>query len=296
MTVTRVTQTMLSHRALDGLQVGLGRVSRIQEQLSTGRIINRPSDDPTGATAAMRLRSSVADHQQYARNADDGVGWLDQVDTTLSSMTSQVRRAREVAINGANTGANGPDALRGMAAEVDQIRAGLISEANATYLGRPVFGGITSGAAAYDATGAYIGKPGEVVRTVADGVKIRVDQDGPAAFGIDGDSVFDHLTALSTALKAGDATGITQAIDVLGKDGTRITNAQTDVGTRTVRIEQARQKAGDAELSLTSALSEIENTDLPKATVDLQLQQVAYQAALAATAKVIQPSLLDFLR
>ncbi|GCD89526.1 flagellar hook-associated protein FlgL [Nocardioides sp. LS1] len=295
MTVTRVTQTMLSRRALDGLQAGLGRVSRVQEQLSTGRIINRPSDDPTGATAAMRLRSSVADQQQYARNANDGAGWLDHIDTTLGSMTSQVRRARELAIGGINGAVGGPS-REAMATEVDQLRAGLIGDANATYLGRPVFGGITSGAAAYDATGAYIGKPGEVVRTVADGVKVRVDQDGPSAFGIDGDSVFDHLATLSTALRAGDQAGIATAIDVLDKDGTRITNARTDVGTRAARIEQAHALAGDAELSLTSALSEIENTDLPKATVDLQLQQVAYQAALAATAKVIQPSLMEFLR
>ena len=75
-----------------------------------------------------------------------------------------------------------------------------------------------------------------------------------------------------------------------------MTTAQADVGTRTVRIEKAKAAAEDADLSLSSRLSEVENTDLPKATVELQLQQVAYQAALAATAKVMQPSLLDFLR
>ncbi|MGZ4445115.1 MAG: flagellar hook-associated protein FlgL [Nocardioides sp.] len=296
MAITRVTQTMLSHRALEGLQTGLGRVSKVQEQLTTGKIINRPSDDPTGATAAMRLRTSVASQQQYARNAGDGVGWLDQVDTTLSSMTGQVRRARELAMSGANQGSTSGDSRAAMATEVDQIRQGLLGDANATYLGRPVFGGVTAGDTAYDATGAYLGAPGAVVRTVADGVQVRVDQDGPTTFGTDGDNVFTHLDALSVALRTGDQAGITQAIDLLGKDATRITNAQTDVGTRTARIEQAQTKAGDAELSLTSALSEIENTDLPKATVDLQLQQVAYQAALAATAKVIQPSLMEFLR
>lgn len=82
MTTFRVTQTMLSQRSLEGMQLGLGRLARTQEQLSTGRLINRPSDDPTGATSAMRVRSSIADAQQHARNAEDGLGWLGQVDST----------------------------------------------------------------------------------------------------------------------------------------------------------------------------------------------------------------------
>jgi flagellar hook-associated protein 3 FlgL len=76
----------------------------------------------------------------------------------------------------------------------------------------------------------------------------------------------------------------------------RVTGALSEVGTRTARVERALQSAKDAELGLTNSLSEIENTDLPKAMVELQMQEVAYQAALAATARVLQPSLVDFLR
>jgi flagellar hook-associated protein 3 FlgL len=296
MAITRVTQRMMSDRALLGMQTGLDRLSKIQEQLTTGRIINRPSDDPTGTTSAMRLRASVEEQRQYARNADDAVAWLDQIDSTLSSMTNQVRKAREIAVQGANDGAMGQQARDALATEVDQIREGMISTANTTYLGRPVFGGITSGDVAYDSTGAWVGQPGSVVRTVGDGVQIRVDVEGPTAFGPDADSLFSHLADLSTALRAGDSAGMATAIDKLSADSSRITESQASVGARTNRVEQAQQAAGDAELSLKSALSEIENTDLPKATVDLQLQEVAYQAALAATARVMQPSLLDFLR
>ncbi len=297
MAISRMTQKMMSDRALLGMQTGLDRLGKVQEQLTTGKIINRPSDDPTAATSAMRIRTSVAAQKQYARNANDATAWLNQVDATFSSMTSQVRRARDVALQGANDGAMGPQAREALATEVDQLREGLITTANATYLGRPVFGGVTGGTAAYDTNGTWIGVTGDgVVRTVADGVKIRVDVEGPTAFGPDGDSLFDHLTALSTALRAGDTAGVTSAIDDLSSDSARITDVQSSIGARSNRVEQAQKAAGDAELSLTSSLSEIENTDLAKATVDLQLQEVAYQAALAATARVMQPSLLDFLR
>ena len=76
----------------------------------------------------------------------------------------------------------------------------------------------------------------------------------------------------------------------------RIQAQISDIGARYNRLEAASQAAADAELALKGSLSEVENTDLPKALVELQLQEVAYQAALASTARVVQPSLMDFLR
>ena len=281
MAVSRMTQKMMSDRALLGMQTGLDRLAKVQEQLTTGRVINRPSDDPTATTSAMRIRGSVAAQKQYARNANDALAWLNQIDATFTSVTDQVHRARDIALQGANDGAMGPQAREALATEVDQLREGLITTANASYLGRPVFGGVTGDG---------------VVRTVGEGVKIRVDVEGPTAFGPTGDSLFDHLEALSTALRSGSTVGMQAAIGNLGSDSSRITDVQSSIGARTNRIEQAQTAAGDAQLSLTNTLSEIENTDIAKATVDLQLQEVAYKAALAATSRVMQPSLLDFLR
>ena len=179
---------------------------------------------------------------------------------------------------------------------LDQIRAGLINTANSNYLGRPVFGGVTAGAQAYDATGTYVGTPGAVNRTIGEGTSVRVDVDGNAAFGPAGNSVFDHLAALSTALRTGNQAGISASITALQADRDTITTTQAEVGSRQNRVETAIQAAADGELRLRTSLSSVENADLPKTIVDLQMQQVAYQASLGATARVMQPSLLDFLR
>ena len=296
MGIQRVTQNMLSQRSLYSLQNGLGKLSSLQEQLSTGRILNRPSDSPTATTSAMRIRSSLADVRQYGRNANDGNGWLSQIDAALGSANEQVLRARDLALAGANQGVAGQTARDAMAAEVDQIRAGLIDTANTTYLDRPVFGGITSGAKAYDTTGTFVGVPGSVDRTVADGTTIRVDLEGTTAFGPTGNSVFDHLADLAAALRSGNQAGISNAITQLNTDRDTITTARTEVGSRQLRVEKAIQGSQDDDLRLSSSLSEVENADLPKVIVDLQMQQTAYQASLAATARVMQPSLLDFLR
>jgi flagellar hook-associated protein 3 FlgL len=296
MAFTRVTQSMMSKGSVAAMQTSLSRLAKLQEQLSTGRVLNRPSDSPTDTTSAMRIRSGIADVKQYGRNAADGNGWLSTIDAALTSANDQVLRARDLALQGANQGVAGQGVRDALAAEVDQIREGLISTANNDYLGRPVFGGVTAGAAAYDATGTYVGTPGAVNRTLAEGTVVRVDVDGTAAFGPTGDSVFDHLSALSTALRVGDQAGISAGITALNADRDRITTTQAEAGSRQNRVLSAMQTASDSELRLSSSLSEVENADLPKTVVDLQMQQVAYQAALGATARVIQPSLLDFLR
>jgi flagellar hook-associated protein 3 FlgL len=296
MAVTRVTQHMMSSHSMDAMQTSLSRLAKLQEQLSTGRVLNRPSDSPTDTTSAMRIRSSLTDVRQYGRNAEDGNGWLSTIDAALTNANDQVLRARDLALQGANEGVAGQTARDALAAEVDQIRAGLINTANSNYLGRPVFGGVTAGAQAYDATGAYVGTPGAVNRTIGEGTSVRVDVDGNAAFGPAGNSVFDHLAALSTALRTGNQAGISASITALQADRDTITTTQAEVGSRQNRVETAIQAAADGELRLRSSLSTVENADLPKTIVDLQMQQVAYQASLGATARVMQPSLLDFLR
>jgi flagellar hook-associated protein 3 FlgL len=296
MTIGRVTQRMLTDGSLANLQRNLGQLASLQEQLSTGRVINRPSDNPTGTTAAMRIRTSVSDQGQYARNAQDGLGWLTQVDSTLDGATSAVRQARDLALQGANTGAMGQQARDALAIAVDGVREQLLGQANASYLERPVFGGVTAGGRAYDATGNWVGVAGTVNRRVADDVVVQVDVDGRTVFGDGASSVFAELDALATALRAGDTAGITGSIDVLRTRENTITGVRAAAGTRYQRIEQSAQAADDTKMSLENNLSSIENADLAETTVHLKLQEVAYQAALGATSRVIQPSLLDFLR
>lgn len=302
MAIVRMTQSMITDQARGGMQIGLNRLAKIQEQLTTGRIINRPSDDPTGATSAMRIRTSVATQEQYVRNGEDALGWLNQIDSTLADANNQVRRARELGLQAVNA-AMGPEARAALATEIEQIRDGLLSTSNASYLDRPVLGGVTDGPIAYEKDGAgvitYAPAPttsSGVLRTVGDGAIVRVDLEGPDAFGPDGDSMFDHLTELVDALRAGDIDGVKDTVAVLDNDGKRLINAMADIGARTNRVDYALAAAKSASLRLANSLSEIENTDIVKATVDLQLQEVAYQAALGATARVMQPSLLDFLR
>lgn len=296
MSTTRVTQNLLVSRSLASLQGSLSRLGKVQEQISTGRVVNRPSDDPTAASAAMTFRTAIAKQEAYARNAADGQAWLGSIDNALSGMSTGIRRARELGLQGASTGSGSVASRAALAAEVDQLRESLVAQANTSYLGRPVLGGLTSGSQAFDATGAYVGTPGAVVRTVGDGVKVRVDVTGTDVVGPNGDSLFDDLTALSAGLAAGDATAIRASLGKLEGRLNTLGTVQATVGASYNRVENAAQAAIDTGNDLRSRLSEAEETDLPKAIVQVKMQEIAYQAALAATARVMQPSLVDFLR
>lgn len=296
MAITRVTQRMMTEQSLSGVQAGLSRLSAVQEQMSTGRRLNRPSDSPSDTATAMRLRSTHTETEQHVRNGEDAQGWLGQVDSALQSMNNSVRRARELALTGANSGAAGQTSRDALAAEIDQIRESIIATANTTYLDRPVLGGVTAGPRAYDATGTYVGTPGDVQRTVAPGVNVTVNLDGPTVLGPNGANVLDDLASLSTALRTGDGAGVQTGLAAMTTAANRIQSALSEVGGRTQRVDEAVLAAKDTGVTLASQLSEVENIDLAQVTIDLKMQEVAYQAALGATSRVLQPSLMDFLR
>lgn len=300
----RITQRLMVERSLASLQTGMTRLARSQEQLSSGRIINRPSDSPTGTNDAMRLRAQLAADTQYSRNASDGLSYLGRTDNTLSTMVDAVRRARELVVRGASTGSNGPDARAALATELKQIRESLISLANTEHMGRPLFGGTGTGPAYTPATPAtpppvppvpFTGNSEAVIRTIGDGIEVQVNVNGPDAFSVGGDDLFtvidDTINAMTTNPAAlGDSLA---RIDAVSQ---QMLSALADVGTRYGRVEGALSTLTDANLDNTAALSTVENVDIAKAIVDLQMAEVAHQAALGATARVLQPSLLDFLR
>ena len=296
---SRVTETSMQTRVLGDLQRTMARGQKLTSQISSGKQLNRPSDSPTGTVTSLQLRGEVRATQQYSRNADDGLGWLGTIQDKLQAASTSIIRVRDLTVQALNT-ASTPQSQEAIAVEIDNIRAALIGDANTTYMGRPIFGGTTPGGAAYDENGEYIGNEFPTTRTVGpNATKVRIETTGPEAFG-DGTAgrpvLFEVLADISTAIRTGDSTGLNDALVDLDDAHNSLKSALSDVGARYNRVTQMKQSADDHLLSVSSQLSDIEDVDLPKAIMELQIQQTAYQAALAASAKVIQPSLIDFLR
>ena len=296
----RITQRAVALTSLQGLNRNLDAVGRLQEQLTSGRLINAPSDSPTGTNRAMQTRSEQAAVAQQGRNINDAESWLAQGDSTLREMLNTSRKVRDLTVQGLNGGALSGSSREALATEVASLREGLLSLANTVVQGRPLFGGITQGGKAYSDTGGYVGLEAPdgsgVNRRLSASETVRVDISGPTTFGPDGSNLFDVVGKIVTDLTADDPTALAADLAALDVVMRRMTTSVADVGSRAARVERAGELNLDRSLALQSRLAETENIDLPNTIMRLEMQKVGYEAALSATAKSITPTLMDYLR
>lgn len=289
---TRVTHRTITDAAVQNLQNSLQRSKMYAEQLTSGKRINRPSDDATGTISAMQQRTEKRALEQHMRNADDGMAWLNTADGALQAAIGALRTAYVKTVQGGNTQSNGPDANNALANEIEGLRDTIMAIGNTQYGGRPVFGGTLPSGLAFDATGNYIGGNGNVNRQISGDATVKVNTNGDQAFG----NFYQVLTDAATALRAGDNAAVRATIDPIKDVQTTMATALADVGSRVARLEEVKSRGEDSKLNLQSRIANIESIDIAETVMNMQLQEVAHKAALGATAKAIQPSLLDFLR
>jgi len=292
--ITRVTSTTMMNSASRNMQSAAAELSRLQEKASTQKNISRPSDDPAGTAAALQVRADQKLNAQYTKNVQDGNEWLTTVDSTLSSVTALLQRANVLTVQGANDGALTPAAKETIAMELESIRDSLLAASNTQYAGRSVFAGTSDAGHAFTSPDyAYTGGNGSVERRIGEGQTIRVDGDGAAIFGEGTDSVFAALDAIAADLRAG--VNIGPRITTVATHLTTVSSQQAVIGSRQATVLSAGETLLDAKVSLESRRVSIEDVDLAEIILDLKMQETAYQASLAVTARALQPTLMDFL-
>jgi len=300
----RVTTLMSSRAALRDLNEGFARLNRLQGQLSSGKQITRPSDDPYGTSRALALRSELGGLDQHQRNVDDGTGWLNTCDTALGQMSDVLARVRELLVNGGND-TTGPASRAALADEIDQLTESVKQEADVQYGGRYVFAGTATDTAPYALGGSdrYAGDAGTITRAIGPGVELPINTDIRALLG-DGQAasddkllntlrdISDHLRgntpADTDALRTTDLQRLDASADVLN-------GIRADVGARTNRLAVAGARLSGLALNSTRLLSDVEDADMAQTITQYTTQQAAYSAALKAGANIVQSSLLDFL-
>jgi len=291
--ITRVTSTQLLTDSSRTLQAAMARLSTLQTQASTGLRISVPSDDPAGTGASIQVRGQQANNAQYQRNATDGLGWLSVTDSALTQATSTLQSFRNLVLQAANAGTMSATSRGAIVAQMQGLRDDLLSTANTRYNGRSVFAG-TSDADAFSADGTWSGTAGATVeRRIADDATITVDADGSAAFGSGTTSIFASLDSIISDVQNG--TDVQPAIATLDQGIQSVLTVQAVNGSRYSQMQRAQNALGTQSDALTAQRSSIEDVDTVKALVDLQSQNVAYQAALQVTSKALPMSLLSFL-
>lgn len=290
----RIAHGSLARRSLENLRSNLARLASAQDEVSSMKKLRRPSDSPVDTVSAMRLRSDLGRNDQISRNLDDAMGWLGVADNAMTTAIEQLNRVRDLTIQARNA-SNDAVAREAIATEIDQIRETVLGLANTQYNGRAIFAGTASTTAAYDANASYIGFSAAIERTIAPGVRVQVNVNGDEVFGAGPTHMFVYLNQLAGAIRTDPSQ-----LDTLAPDlDTRVQTMQghlAEVGVRFSRIETMKDRNSSDALTMKQNLSNVEDADMAQAIMELQMQEVSYQAALQATARAIQPSLVDFLR
>lgn len=293
--LTRVTNQALMMSAQRNLAANKSELARLQTQASDLKAIKRPSDNPSGTASSLEVRGQQAAAAQYERNIDNGHGWLGTIDSALSGATDILRRVKDLTLQGAN-GTMSPAGRGSIAAELEGLRIDLLGQANTTFMGRNVFAGNTDAGTAFtDATPPVFNGTGTAVtRRVADGTTVRVDADGAAVFGAGAGNAFDLIDKIVSDLRSGADLGPNLA--AIDQRLTVVITQRAEAGGRGAQLQRAQEVNMKQQGALEARRADIEDVDMGRAFLDLQLQQTNYSAALAVTAKVLPQTLMDFLR
>lgn len=293
---TRITQNMLTSRSMLNLRRRLDEFQQTQSRLATGKRMLRPSDDVAGMARALRTRSAIAGRQQEQLHAQDAERWISLADSKLQGVTNALQRARELAIFAANP--NGPTDRDAIAAELTELRDEILGLANSESEGRRVFGGNTAGVAVTNIAGVwtYTGDNGVTMRRLSESTEVRINVLADDVFGFSGGTdVFTALDSLIADIQSDNDAGIQAGLTEMDAQLGTVLAGLGRLGAAGRRVEVAiADQVEDLNL-LEIQLSNVESVDLAEAAMEFQLQETAYQAALAATSRALQPSLVDFL-
>jgi flagellar hook-associated protein 3 FlgL len=301
--IGRITSQMTAQMTLSDLQQSLNRLNTTQLELSSGKKINEPSDDPYGTSQAINLNGQLSSLNDYSNNVSDGTSWTQQATSSLSGIDNMVQRVRDLVVQASNGSYTQSD-LNASASEVSQLIDAIKQNANASYNGQYIFSGTATSTAPY-ATGsndAYQGGTGSVTRLIGPNTTVAVNTDISSILGSGQSSgtgdgkLLDTLRSVVSDMQSGNTNALSGTdLTNLDSNFSALTQTEASVGAVTDRLNLASNRIQSLQTSDTAALSNVQDADMATTAINFSTEQAAYSAALRAGANIVQSSLMDFL-
>ena len=305
----RITNNMLSSQLLLNLNRNAQQMNNTQTQLATGRKINKPSDDPVGITYSLRYRAELSSNEQYQKNVDSAISWLEFNDTVMNQAGNVVQRLRELTVQG-STGTNPQSALDSINEEVKELKEQLVDIANSKLNGKYIFNGETYDLQPYvfpsnpdgslDTSGAASIKTdsGRINFIVGDSVQLPINVNGNEVFGNESeeDNLFVTVNNIMKALTQGDTEELSKQLDNIDTRMNKMLAIRSEIGAKTNRVDLMMGRLDDLNINLTDLQAKVEDADYAELAMKSKIQENIYNASLSTGAKIISPSLVDFLR
>lgn len=293
----RITQSMIIENFNRNLSQNLKRLADINDNISAQRRIRRPSDDPVGAAMALKIRRQLSAIEQYNSNAKDALTWLKDTETALTNTGNILQRLSELTVQAAN-GTLTAEERQKILYEVRELKDQLLQEANSTSVNRYIFGGyITDKPPFYvdEDTGKieHNNPVGTIEYNLGHSERIPVNMIGSEVF----EDIFNAVEDLENALDKDLADEISgNILENIKKSLDTILKYRAQIGARSNRLEATVARLDSDEIDNLDLLNSVEGIDLAKMITELKMEESIYRASLAVGARIIQPTLVDFLR
>mgnify|MGYP001182218832 CR=1 FL=1 len=294
----RITQTMLSNNMLRNLMNSQVKMDKYLEQLYTGKKIRRPSDDPVIAMKGMGYRTEVIEVEQYKRNVSEMHNWMDNTDAALDKATKAMHRLSELAVQASNA-PYGSEERNSIKEEAEQLRDHLIDIANTKVSGKYIFNGTSTNEEPIkvDENGHITSYPNDTVPVMIEVFKDVTLQANVSPEEVFNQELFDNIQNFIDDLDDSDKVDeLSNHIGTLEDSTINIVNARADLGARMNRLELVEHRLDEQEIIATRTMSNNEDVHFEEAITNLITQESLHRAALAAGSRIIQPTLVDFLR
>jgi flagellar hook-associated protein 3 FlgL len=298
--IGRITNQMTAEMTLANLTQAMDRLDTTQQELSSGKRINEPSDDPYGTSLSLQLQGQLAQLDSFNKNVDDGTAWAQAASSSLSSIDTMVQRVRELVVQAAS-GSNTTADDQAAAAEVGQLIQAIKQNAGAQYNGQYIFSGTSTQTAPYQSgsNDAYQGGTGAILREIGPGATIQVNVEISQLLGSGqgaGDGkLLDTLRTIAQDMQAGSTAGLNADLSKLDSNFSTLSQMEANMGAVTDQLQMASSRLEALQMNDTQVLSSTEDADMAKTEIDFSTQQAALQAALQAGARIVQTSLMNFL-
>ena len=304
----RISQSMISNNMLRNISGSYGNLNKYMNQLSSGKKITRPSDDPVVAMKGMNYRSQLSNIKQYERNIGEVNNWINNADEAMHEVTQMLHRMNDLTLQ-ANNGTNSEDDRMNIAKEIDQLVDQMVNLANTRVNDKYMFNGTdTTGhidpvtgertppfVRNDDGTFTVSENTNDVLIEVSSGVRFKVNSDPTSVFS---EEFFNDLQALVDGLNNPDVTTdeLESHLGTLETHLNKTLQERAEIGARMNRVELIENRLRNQSVNAEQMMSDNEDADTAEVIMNLTMQEAIHRASLSAGARVLQPSLLDFLR
>jgi flagellar hook-associated protein 3 FlgL len=301
----RITPAMVTATTLNDINSSLASLERTSDELSSGKTILEPSDNPYGASQVIDLQSQLDGLSSYETNAHEGISWENTASGAMSNISNVLQTVRELLVQTSSGTYNQSD-RESIATEVDQLTEAVKQDANTQYAGQYVFSGTSTTTTPYPqgTEDTYQGNNGTITRAIGPGVSVDINTNISTLLGngqgaADG-KLLDTLQTISEHLRG----GTTEDISALGSSDLKslegnietLSQLQATAGSVTDQLQTAVSRIESLQGSITESLSNTESANIAETSIAYANEQAAYEAALRAGASIIQESLLQFLQ